>query len=95
MVLRRSCASFRVESHSVDRMMAGDLPLEPRLRVIVEVTRRILEVRGHLGRAEMLIFEDRGVTFEDCLEITTIIAAYTLATYANNLGHTRVDPEYR
>ncbi len=94
-VFAHEARNSSVAPHCVERMLKGALPLDARFRVLVEATRRVLETRGHLGRAEMLLFRDRGVSLEDLLEITTIISAYTLATYANNLANTRVDPEFR
>lgn len=84
-----------VAEECVEHVMARGLPEEPRFRAVVEAARRIMESRGQLGRAEITLFEDRGVSLEELLEITSIISAYTLATYANNLARTRIDPEFR
>jgi alkylhydroperoxidase family enzyme len=54
-----------------------------------------MEARGHLGGAEQELLAEAGVDQRDLLEIVTIIATYTLATYVNNLAGTRIDPEFR
>lgn len=88
----RNCG---VPAECVSRIIEGQSPGNPRLRALVETTRRVMATHGNLGRAERAVLEERGVSQEDLLEITTIIAGYTLATVANNLSDTRVDPEFR
>ncbi len=72
----------------------GRLPRDRRLAALVHATRRTLASHGRLGRAEIGALERRGLSWPELLEITGIIAAYTLATYANNLARTRIDPEF-
>ena len=72
----------------------GKLPRDRRLAALAHATRRTLASHGRLGRAEIGALERRGLAWPELLEITSIIAAYTLATYANNLARTRIDPEF-
>ncbi|MCG5495493.1 MULTISPECIES: carboxymuconolactone decarboxylase family protein [Ectothiorhodospira] len=94
-VFSKEAARAGVDNQTIAEVVAGRLPGQLRYRYLLEATRRIMELRGCLGRAEVGLFEERGVSHEDLLEIITIISTFTLATYANNLLHTRVDPEYR
>lgn len=84
-----------IPSRCVSRMARGEAPANRRYAALVAATESIMQRHGALGRAQITLFEERGVTLEELLEITTIISAYTLATYANNLVRTRVDPEFR
>ena len=72
----------------------GKLPRDRRLAALTYATRRTLARHGRLGRAEIGALERRGLAWPELLEIIGIIAAYTLATYANNLARTRIDPEF-
>ncbi|WP_440996825.1 carboxymuconolactone decarboxylase family protein [Arhodomonas sp. SL1] len=94
-VFRHEAADAGVED-GVIAAVVGELAVgEARYAALIDATRRILERKGRLGRAELTLLEERGVSFESLLEIVTIIAAFTLPTYTNNLFHTRVDPEFR
>jgi alkylhydroperoxidase family enzyme len=84
-----------VNDECIDAILGGRLPAHGRLRRLVQATRRIMEARGHLGGAEQELLAEAGVDQRDLLEIVTIIATYTLATYVNNLAGTRIDPEFR
>lgn len=94
-VFSREAAESGIASQCVENIIRGQPPQAPRLAALVEAAGRIMARHGDLGLAEITVFEERGVSLEELLEITTIISAYTLATYANNLARTRVDPEYR
>lgn len=83
-----------ISAHVRRTIQHGKLPRDRRLAVLAHATRRTLVSHGRLGRAEIGALERRGLRWPELLEITGIIAAYTLATYANNLARTRVDPEY-
>ncbi|MCA1789095.1 MAG: carboxymuconolactone decarboxylase family protein, partial [Thioalkalivibrio sp.] len=84
-----------VGQDSLEAILHGLDPVRMRYRVLLSATRRIMSQKGQLGRAELGLLEDRGLAFEELLEIIAIIGAFTVATYANNLAHTRIDPEYR
>ena len=73
----------------------GEMPPDERDRRLVHATRRIAQTRGQLGRHEIAEFEEGGLNSAQLLEIITILSAYTLATFTNNMLHTRIDPEFR
>lgn len=66
-----------------------------RCGALIAATRKIMASCGRLRRADIAAFNRRGLSFEELLEIVAIISCYTLATYANNLAQTRVDPQYQ
>lgn len=94
-VFRREARDSGVDTNSVNRILTGRTPAEPRHAALLDATRRVMQHHGALGRAELSVLEERGVALGELLEITTIISAYTLASYANNLAATRIDPEFR
>ncbi|ANB01783.1 carboxymuconolactone decarboxylase family protein [Ectothiorhodospira sp. BSL-9] len=94
-VFSREAARAGVDTRTIAEVVARRPLGQHRYRYLLEATRQIMERRGCLGRAQVGLFEERGVSHEDLLEIITIISTFTLATYANNLLHTRIDPEYR
>jgi alkylhydroperoxidase family enzyme len=88
----RACG---IDEATIARISEGGLPDDPRRRPLVESTRRVMATRGHLGRAEATLLPDRGIDEATLMAITTLIAADTLATYANHLAGTRIDPAFR
>ncbi len=84
-----------VEETAIKAICSRNVPQTERERLLVRGTRRIMQTHGRLGRHEIADFEEQGVDAAKLLEIITIISAYTLATYTNNLLRTRIDPEFR
>ncbi len=84
-----------VDEAAIKAICAGEMPGAERERLLVRATRRIAQTHGRLGRHEIADFEAQGLHSSGLLEIITIFAAYTLATYTNNLLRTRIDPEFR
>lgn len=93
-VFAKQVEACGIGAHVRRTIQRGKLPRDRRLATLVHATRRTLASHGHLGRAEIGALERRGLGWPELLEITGIIAAFTLATYANNLARTRVDPEF-
>jgi uncharacterized peroxidase-related enzyme len=97
------CESFFVgearrlgmDEAAIEAICAGKLPEAPRERLLVRGTRRVMQTHGRLGRDEIADFQEQGLPPAQLLEIITIIAGYTMATYTNNLMRTRIDPEFR
>jgi AhpD family alkylhydroperoxidase len=94
-VMSHEAREAGVSHATVDAILHGFELRDLRHRHLVDVTRRLMTESGCLGQAEVTLFEEKGVPFDELLEIIAIIAAFTLATYANNLARTRIDPEYR
>lgn len=70
-------------------------PNDRRLRMLTLATQRILETSGRLPRAEILHYARHGLDEAALLEIIAVVGEFTIATHANNLLRTRIDPEYR
>lgn len=80
---------------SVRAVLSGALPDNPRERLLVQAARRIIELRGRLPRAEIAHFARQGLDEPSLLEVIAVVGEFVIATYANNLMRTRIDPEYR
>ena len=68
---------------------------DDRMDALITATRRVLETRGRLPRAEIDWFARRGFGHAALVEIIGTVSEFTMATYANNLMRTRIDPEFR
>jgi alkylhydroperoxidase family enzyme len=94
-VFVKEAAAAGVAPASVDAVRRGGVPTAADDARVVRAARRLIESDGRLGRFEMAEFARRGLGERELLEISTVIATYALATRANNLARTRIDPEYR
>ena len=83
------------EPDIVAAILRNDLPNPLRARALVQATQRILETHGRLPRAEIAYFARFGMDEEALLEVIAVIGEFTIATHANNLVRTRIDPDYR
>jgi AhpD family alkylhydroperoxidase len=66
----------------VAALRAGEPVGDPRLRELQELTRSLLDKRGHVG------------SHEDALEVITQIAYTTLANYVANVAHPAIDEAF-
>ncbi len=87
-VMSREARECGVSDDCVEAILHGFEPAHSRYRLLVDATRRLMTESGSVGRAAVALLEERGVPFEELLEIIAIIAAFTLANYANNLART-------
>ncbi len=79
----------------VEAILSSGQPGERRARALSQATARVLELHGRLPRAEIAHFRRQGLEEADLLEVISVVGLFTIATYANNLLRTRIDPEYR
>jgi len=80
---------------TINAIIENDLPDDSRSQVLAQATARLLELSGRLPKAEIAYFRQRGLSESDLLEVISVVGLFTIATYANNLMRTRIDPEYR
>ncbi|MDZ7709336.1 MAG: carboxymuconolactone decarboxylase family protein [Roseovarius sp.] len=93
--LSREAREAGAEPEIVTAILRNALPNPLRARALVQATQRILETHGRLPRAEIAHFAGFGLDEEALLEVIAVIGEFTIATHANNLVRTRIDPEYR
>jgi uncharacterized peroxidase-related enzyme len=92
---RKAAQEAGVDPASLDAQVAGNLPHDERLALVVRAARDLLETQGHLPRHRIAVYADLGLAMDALLEIVGVIGAFTLATMVNNMARTRIDPEYR
>jgi uncharacterized peroxidase-related enzyme len=69
-----------------------DRPIpEPKLAALSTFTRRMVEKRGLISRADAEAFLGAGYTERHMLEVVLAIAVKTLSNYSNHLFHTQLD----
>jgi len=93
--LSREAQQAGADADIVTAILNNALPDRLRARALVQATQRILEAHGRLPRAEIAYFARFGLDEEALLEVIAVIGEFTIATHANNLVRTRIDPEYR
>ena len=94
-VFVKEARALGVAEGSIEAVLTGTSPADRDDEVVVTATRRLLASRGRLRRFEIADLARRGLGERELLAILTVVAAYTLATHANNLARTRIDPEFR
>ena len=93
--LSKDAREAGAEPDIVTAILRNALPNPLRARALVQATQRILATHGRLPRAEIAYFAGFGLDEEALLEVIAVIGEFTIATHANNLVRTRIDPEYR
>ncbi len=93
--LSKDAQEAGADADSVTAILHNRLPDHLRSRALVQATQRILETHGRLPNAEIAHFARFGLDEEALLEVIAVIGEFTIATHANNLVRTRIDPEYR
>lgn len=73
-------------------LRAGRLPASPRLAAIAGFARRLVEARGHVGKAALADALAAGLTRAQVLEMVAIVAAKTISNYVNHLAGTPAEP---
>lgn len=93
--LSKEARDAGADADMVTAVLRNTLPDDLRTRALVQATRRILETHGRLPRAEIAHFARFGLDETALLEVIAVVGEFTIATHANNLVRTRIDPEYR
>ena len=60
---------------------------------LVEITRAIVNKRGHIDEAELNAFLNAGFTKKQFMEVVLIVTIKTLSNYINHVTHPEVNPE--
>ncbi|WP_112238309.1 carboxymuconolactone decarboxylase family protein [Kribbella monticola] len=70
-----------VEPEAVEALRRGELPADPRMAALSQLTRALIENRGHLDDADVSTFEAAGFTAEQLLEAITGVAISAMTNY--------------
>lgn len=76
---------------TIDRLLAGELPQNPRLRALIEATRQTYDERGWLDAETVEQLNDRGVTRGELYEIFALFGMKTFSSFVNHLSDPEVD----
>jgi alkylhydroperoxidase family enzyme len=75
----------------VDRLLAGKLPQDDRLRALVEATRQTYDERGWLDPETVQALEERGVGRGALYEIFALYGMKTFACFTNHITDPAID----
>jgi AhpD family alkylhydroperoxidase len=93
--LSKEAKEAGADAAAVAAVLQNAVPHQMRARNLVLATQRILEMHGRLPKAEIAYFSRFDLDEEALLEVIGVVGEFTIATHANNLVRTRIDPEYR
>jgi len=93
--LSKDAQQAGTDADTLAAILGDRLPDHLRYRALVQATQRLLVTHGRLPRAEIAHFARFGLDEAALLEVIAVIGEFTIATHANNLVRTRIDPEYR
>lgn len=83
-----------LSADTVQTIVEGGLPDEPRYRTLVQATRRILGKRGWLSDADQTELADAGLERDVIYEIVGLIGIKTISNYVNHIAGTEVDAAF-
>lgn len=78
----------KLEEAEIQRLTAGNLPVEARLAALSRFTRAVVNQRGQVGDSAVDEFLAAGFTKANVLEVVTIIATKTISNYVDHIAHT-------
>jgi AhpD family alkylhydroperoxidase len=76
-----------VAAPDVEAIRRGELPSPPRLAALSQLTRTLIERRGHLQDGDIRRFVDTGFGPAQLLEVIAGLAVSVMANYAGNITH--------
>lgn len=80
-----------MDDGTLKALRAETLPADPRLAILSDFTRNVVETRGNPGDAAVDGFLAAGFTPANVLDVVAIIAAKTISNYVNHLTHTPLE----
>jgi alkylhydroperoxidase family enzyme len=76
---------------TIDKLLAGQLPQDDRLRVLVEAARQTCDERGWLDTDTVENLKERGVSRGELYEIFALHGMKTFSSFINHIADTEVD----
>lgn len=77
---------------AVDRLLAGEMPQQERLRALIEATRQTYDERGWLDPETVQNLEERGISRGELYEIFALYGMKTFISFVNHISDPEVDP---
>lgn len=84
-----------LDDDTVERINAGGLPDEDRLRSLVQATKKVLGKRGWLSDDDLGDLGAEGVSQSDLYEIVGLVGIKTISNYVNHIAGTEVDAVFQ
>lgn len=75
----------------VDRLLAGEVPQDDRLRALIEATRQTVSERGWLDPETVRDLEERGVSRGELYEIFALHGVKTFSSFVNHIADPEID----
>lgn len=83
-----------VSVETVQALREGQAPIEPRLRALSNLSRRLVRDRGRVSDAERQAFHDAGFSNAQALEVVLGVAVSILPNFAHHLTECPVDAPF-
>ena len=80
-----------MDEDSLRALRAEALPADPRLAILSDFARKVVETRGNPGDAAVGGFIAAGFTTANVLDVVAMVAAKTISNYVNHLTHTPLE----
>lgn len=84
-----------VSKGSVNALRAGNAALEPRLKVLSDLSRKLVKERGRINEQDLKSFYDAGFTRAQALEVVLGVAVSTMPNFAHHLTHAPLDDVFK
>ena len=84
----------RIADKDLEAIRAGQIPADPAVEPIAEITRLLLEKPGWLTPDELLTAEQKGISKAKLYEVIAYIGLKTISNYINHIAHTEVDRQF-
>lgn len=81
-------------SDDLDKLLTGENVSASHQALVQQAAKDILDNQGRLGRTQIALYEQAGLSQAMLMEIVATIGLFTLATLANNMAETPVDPMF-
>jgi len=84
-----------VDPADVQALRERRVPKNARLAALSELTRQLIEKRGHLGEADLSAFREAGFDRDQVLEVIAGLAVSVMANYAGSITHPPLDAPFQ
>lgn len=84
-----------VDSADVQAIRERRAPKDAKVAALSELTRQLIEKRGHLSEADISAFREAGFSHDQVLEVIAGLAVSVMANYAGNITQPPLEPAFQ
>jgi alkylhydroperoxidase family enzyme len=84
-----------VDADSVGAIRSGELPKDQKLAALSQLTRALIEKRGHLDEVSLGQFMSAGFSQAQIFEVIAGLAVSVMANYAGNIGNPPLEDAFK